>query len=101
MCHPVIGLKIAPGCGAETSAGWSLTAIRSNLGAQSVVARQRLTGSRGSNCEQPQNCKMNVGGKERRNKLVRKEAAGTKQRHSLLVTTSQTKQHSNISVFEK
>lgn len=64
MCHPVIGLKIASGCGAETSAGWCLTAIQSNLGTESLVARQRLTGSRGFDCEQPHNCRTSVCGEK-------------------------------------
>lgn len=82
VCHPVIGLKKDSGSGAETSAGRSLTTIQSNLGTESVHARQRPTGSRGSDCEQRQNGRMNVCGKERRNQSARKEEAEAKQRSS-------------------
>lgn len=74
MCHTVIRLKIACGRGAETSAGWSLTGIQSNLGAESVVARQRLTGNRGFDCKPPHSCGTNVCGKRK------EESVGVKRR---------------------
>lgn len=100
VCHPVIGLKKDSGSGAETSAGRSLTTIQSNLGTESVHARQRPTGSRGSGSEQPENRRMKRVWK-RKEESIGVEGGGRDKAVILTVSTAPTEQCCNFTVFEK